>query len=87
MRHNRLSVPMAILCEFVAVAQEMATHDHEVRCLPHEFHAMQATVRARWAAQLSRTQSDLAHAYFLSLTAPTACTALHLHWLCLLPTR
>ena len=34
-----LSVPMATLCEFVAVAQKMATRNREVRCLPHEFHA------------------------------------------------
>ena len=30
---------MAILYEFVAVAQEMAKRDCEVRCLLHEFHA------------------------------------------------
>ena len=38
---------MATLCEFVTVAQKMATRDREVRCLPHEFHAMQAIVCAR----------------------------------------
>ena len=67
-----LSVPAATLCGFVAVAQEMATRDREVRCLPHEFHAMQATVCARSATQLPCTQSHLAHACFLSFTAPTA---------------
>ena len=35
-----LSVPIATLCGFVAVAQEMATRDREVRCLPHKFHAI-----------------------------------------------
>ena len=39
-----LSVPIATLCKFVAVAQQMGTRDREVRCLPHEFHAMQATI-------------------------------------------
>ena len=39
------SVPTAPLCEFVAVAQEMATHDREVRCLPHEL--VQTTVCTR----------------------------------------
>ena len=67
-----LSVPIATLCNFVAVAQQMGTRDRAVRCLPHEFHAMQSTVCARWAAQLPRTQSHLAHMYFLSFTAPTA---------------
>ena len=31
---------MAGLCEFAAVAQEMATRNREVHCLPHEFHAI-----------------------------------------------
>ena len=53
-----LSVPMATLCDFVAVAQKMATCDRKVRCLPHEFHAMQATVCARWAAQASLILTD-----------------------------
>ena len=77
-----LSLPIATLCNFVAVAQQMGTRDREVRCLPHEFHAMQATVSARWAAQQPRTQSHLAHAYFLSSTAPTAvhCAAPEVHW-------
>ena len=39
-----LSVPMAVLCEVATVAWEMAERDCEVRCLPHEFHAMQSTV-------------------------------------------
>ena len=33
--------------KFVAVAQKKATRGREVRCLPHEFHAMQAPVCAR----------------------------------------
>ena len=45
-----LSVPIATRCKSVAVAQQMGTRDREVRCLPHGFHAMQATVCARWAA-------------------------------------
>ena len=49
-----LSVPMATLCNFVVVAQKMATLDREVRCLPHQFHAMQTTACARWAAQLAQ---------------------------------
>ena len=32
-----LSEPMSGLCEFVSMAQEMATGDCKVRCLPHEF--------------------------------------------------
>ena len=67
-----VSVPMATLCDFVTVAQGMATQDREVCCLPHEFHAMESTVRARWAAQLPRTRSHLAHANWLSFTVPTA---------------
>ena len=46
------------LCEFVAVAQKMATRNRKVRCLPHEFHAMQATACARWAAQVSLILTD-----------------------------
>ena len=53
-----LSIPMATLCEFVAVAQKIATRNRKVRCLPHEFHAMQATVCAQWAAQASLILPD-----------------------------
>ena len=53
-----LCVPMATLCKFVAVTQKMATRDHNVRCMLHEFHAMQATVCTRWAAQASLILTD-----------------------------
>ena len=51
-----LSVPMATLCELVAVAQEMATQDREVCCLPHEFHAILLTMEITviWHKMLSR---------------------------------
>ena len=35
-----LSVAMAMLSEFVIVAQEMATCNRKVRFLPHQFHAI-----------------------------------------------
>ena len=66
------TMPMATLRDFVATATEMSTKDRLVRCLPHELLGMQSLVEARWSAQLPRTWcSLLAHAYFLSFTAPS----------------
>ena len=41
-----LSMPIAMLCEFVTVVWEMAVRDHEVSRLPHEVHVIQSTVCA-----------------------------------------
>ena len=53
-----LSVPMATLCEFVPVAQKMATRDREVCCLQYEFYAMHAgnCLRMRGSTAATRTE-------------------------------
>ena len=81
------SVPMATLCQFVAVAREMAKGNREVCCLLHEFHAMHAIVCAQWAARLPLTRSHQARVFFCGSKPLQPCNALHLNWLCLLRAR